>query len=121
MQLLMAALLATTAFSEINLVEPNEDAMRGAFASELSQGVRSALAYVVQTGGAEALARIRAARTDEFEIRAFRKIACRQSDRRPGHTCAFAVEVDTVAGPIVATIAGRFFLGPCGLAYEEDA
>ena len=50
--------------------------------------------------GPEAVARIREARTDAFEIKSFRKLACRPSAGEPGHMCDFAVEIDTVAGPI---------------------
>jgi hypothetical protein len=82
----VVGLLAVTALSGANFVEPNEDAMREAFASDLSDGVRGVLAYVAETGGPEALARIRDARTDEFEVRAFRKVECRPS--APGHVCA---------------------------------
>jgi hypothetical protein len=121
MHLFAVALLATTALSDGNFIEPSEDAMRQAFASDLADGVRGVLAYVAETGGPQALARIRAARTDEYEIRAFRKVLCRPGDGRPGHVCAFVVEVDTVAGPIVRLVGGRFFVGPWGLAYDHDA
>ena len=73
------------------------------------------------TGGEPALARIRAAHTDAFEIRAFRKLECRPSDDKPGHLCDFVVEIDTVAGPIERAIVGRFFVRPGGLAYDHDA
>ena len=62
--------------------------------------------------------RIREARTDAFEIRSFRKLASRPSARKPGHMCDFAVEIDTVTGPIAKQVAGRFFAGTWGLAYE---
>ena len=121
MHMLVVALLAATAWSDVGFIEPSEDAMREAFASDLSQGVRDVLAYVEVTGGQAALARIREARTDAFELRSFRKGECRPGEGKPGHVCAFAVEVDTVAGPIETSIAGRFFVGPCGLAYDHDA
>ena len=119
MHMFVVGLLAVTALSGANFVEPNEDAMREAFASDLSDGVRGVLAYVAETGGPEALARIRDARTDEFEVRSFRKVECRASAGKPGHVCGFAVEIDTVAGPIAQSIAGRFFVGPNGLAYDQ--
>ena len=99
MYMLLVGLLAAFVWSGAK-VEPNEDAMRQAFASDLADGVTSALAYVARTGGAQALARIRQAHTDAFEIRTFRKIDCRPTDDKPGHLCDFVVEVDTVAGPI---------------------
>jgi hypothetical protein len=121
MHIFGVALLAATMWSDASFIEPSEDAMREAFASDLTQAVQTVLAYVAETGGEAALARIREARTDAFEIRDFRKGACRPSEDRPGHICAFAVEVDTIAGPIARSIAGRFHVGPCGLAYDHDA
>ena len=90
-------------------------------AGGLSPGVQAVLSYVAETGGEAALARIREAHTDAFEIRSFRKDACRSSEDRGGHICAFAVEIDTVTGPIEQSIAGRFYVGPCGLVYDHDA
>jgi hypothetical protein len=95
--------------------------MREAFASDLRQGVQQVLSYVEQTGGEEAIRRIREAHTDAFELRGFRKVECRPSEGKPGHICDFAVEVDTVAGLIEQSIAGRFYIGPGGLAYDHDA
>jgi hypothetical protein len=119
MHMFIVGLLAATALSRPNPVEPSELAMRVAFASDLADGVRAALAYVADTGGPDAVARIYEARTDAFEVKSFRKLACRPSAGRPGHLCDFAVEIDTVAGPITQSIAGRFFPGPWGLAYEQ--
>jgi len=118
MHMFIVGLLAATALAGTNRVEPSEQAMRVAFASDLADGVRAALAYVAETGGPEAVARIREAQTDAFEIRSFRKLACRPSASEPGHSCDFAVEIDTVAGPIVQQVAGRFFAGTWGLAYQ---
>ena len=121
MHIFGVALLAATVWSDASFIEPSEGAMREAFASDLTQGVKAVLSYVAETGGEAALARIREARTDAFEIRSFRKSACRPSEGQGGHICAFAVEVDTVAGPIERLIVGRFHVGPCGLVYDYDA
>jgi hypothetical protein len=121
MHMFVVALLAATAWSNAGFIEPSENAMREAFASDLSQGVEGVLVYVEATGGQAALARIREARTDAFALRGFRKGECRPSDGKPGHVCDFAVEVDTVAGPIEKSVEGRFFVGPCGLVYDHDA
>src|SRR5579864_4141011 len=117
MHMLIVGLMAATALAGHN-VEPSEEAMRIAFASDLADGVGAALAYVGETGGPEAVARIHEARTDAFEIRSFRKLTCRTSAGKPGHLCDFAVEIDTVAGPIAQQVAGRFVAGPWGLAYQ---
>jgi len=119
MYVFIAALLATGAWSDAAALEPSEDAMRDAFASGLSEGVKSALAFVAETEGPEGLARIRMARTDEFEIRAFRKDASRPSAGEAGHVCNFTVEIDTVAGPIMRSLVGRFFVGLRGLAFDQ--
>jgi len=121
MRAFFVALVAVTAWSDVGVIEPSEDAMREAFASDLRHGVRQAMSYVGHTGGAEAVRRIHEARTDGFEIRGFRKIECRRSDGKPGHICDFAVAIDTVAGPIEKSIGGRFHIGPHGLAYDHDA
>lgn len=121
MHLFMVGLLAATALSDARFAEPTEEAMREAFAIDLADGVRAALAYVSETGGPEALARIRVARTDAFAITAFRKGGCRASAGRTGQDCDFDVAVDTVAGPIVRSVSGRFFVGPCGLTFDSDA
>jgi hypothetical protein len=113
------ALLAATIMSQAGFTEPSEESMREAFASDLSEGVRAVLAYVTETGGPEALARIRRAQTDAFAITSFRKGECRPSE--DGYLCEFAVTIDTVAGPIEKSIAGRFYLGACGLTYDHDA
>ena len=116
----IVALVAATAWSDVGLVEPGEHQMREAFASDLRQGVRQVLAYVEQSGGDDAVRRIRKARTDAFGLRGFRKGKCWRSDGRPGHVCAFAVEIDTVTGPIEKPMVGRFRVGASGLAYDHD-
>ncbi len=115
------ALLFGTALSAVGVDEPSETAMRQAFATDLSDGVKTVLAYVARTGGAQALARIRTARTDEYEIRAFHKLECHLGPANSGHVCGFSVAIDTVAGPIERSINGRFFIGACGLTFENNA
>jgi len=121
MRLFAVALLAATALLRAYFTEPDEQAMRHAFDSDLAEGVKTVLDYVAATEGPEALARIREARTDAFTIRAFRKIECHPSEDKPGHYCDFLVEVDTIAGPIARLAAGRFYAGPRGLAFDHDA
>jgi hypothetical protein len=119
MHMFVVGLLAATALSGVGISEPSEQAMRTAFATNLANGVKATLVYVTEMGGPEALDRIRQARTDEFEIRGFGKIACRPDNDASGHLCTFVVNVDTIAGPIERAIAGRFLVGPCGLTYQE--
>ncbi len=119
MHMFAVGLLFSTALSAVSLEGPSEDAMRRAFATDLSDGVNSVMAYVAETGGEDALERIRNAHTDEYEIRGFRKLDCRADGS--GHVCDFSVAIDTVAGRIEQSVTGRFFIGACGLTYDHDA
>ena len=102
--------------------EPSAAEMRSAVQATLATQVQSVLDYVAETGGDEALARVRAAQTDAFDIRSFTKLECTSSAGRPGHTCAFAVRVGVVNGELQATMRGRFYAGPRGLVFvNEDA
>ncbi len=111
----VAGIFALTGFSE----EPSEAAMRAAFAATLAADVRAALDFGAATGGEGALAKVRAARTDAFDIRGFSKLACAPSPR--GHVCGFSVRIGVVTGEIQRTITGRFYDGPHGLEFVEDA
>jgi hypothetical protein len=119
MHMFMVGLLAGTALGNASFVEPSQDAMREAFATDLADGVRAVLAYMGETGGSEAVTRIRGAGTDSFAITGFRKGECRRS--LDGHVCGFAVEIDTVSGSIARSMEGRFFVGACGLTYDRAA
>lgn len=99
--------------------EPSAAEMRSAVQATLAQ-VQSVLDYVAETGGDEALARLRAARTDEFDVRALTKLDCTTSADRPGHLCAFAVRVGVVTGELQATMRGRFLAGPRGLVFVNE-
>ncbi len=112
---LVAGNFAATGFSD----EPSEAAMRAAFQATLAADVRAALDFVAATGGEAALNKVRAARTDAFAIRSFSKLACAPSPR--GHVCGFSVRIGVVTGEIERTITGRFYDGPHGLAFVEDA
>jgi hypothetical protein len=102
--------------------EPSEAAMRSAFAATLSAQVQSVLDFVAETGGADALDKVRAARIDEFDIRSFSKLDCAPSAAKPGHVCKFAVRIGVVTGQFDRTLTGRFYTGPHGLMFEnEDA
>jgi hypothetical protein len=120
MNIFAAALLAATGLFSIDVPEPSEAAMRAAFAAHLADGVNAVLAYAARTSGPEAVGRIRATRTDEYDIRTFSKIECHPGDGRPGRICHFMVDVDTIAGPMVRSLVGRFVMGPKGLTYDPD-
>jgi len=118
--------------------EPSAAEMRSAVQATLTAQVQSVLDYIAETGGEEALARVRAARADTFDIRSFTKLDCVPSVARsdqasvqavdasvpmplqaPGHLCGFAVRVDVVNGLLAHALTGRFYAGPHGLVFEE--
>lgn len=115
---LPAVLAGALAVSGSN--EPSAAEMRFAVQATLTAQVQSVLDYVAETGGEEALARLRAARTDEFDVRALTKLDCTASADRPGHLCAFAVRVGVVTGELQATMRGRFLAGPRGLVFVNE-
>jgi hypothetical protein len=100
--------------------EPSAADMRFAVQATLTAQVQSVLDYVGETGGDEALARVRAARTEEFDVRSLTKLDCTTSADKPGHLCAFAVRVAVVTGELQATMRGRFLVGPRGLVFVNE-
>ena len=106
--------------------EPSEAAMRVAFEASLASDVQSALAYIAETGGEAALARVRAARTDAFDVRDFTKLRCAPSVSNDGaagaHLCEFSVRIAVTGGELDRILTGRFYASPRGLVFQnEDA
>jgi hypothetical protein len=105
--------------------EPSEAAMRNAFQATLSAQVQSALNFAAETGGEEAVVRVRAARTDAFDIRSFTKLDCAPSDSpqraTSGHVCGFSVRIGVVSGVLEHALSGRFYAGRHGLVFEDAA
>jgi len=100
--------------------EPNAVDMRSAVQATLTAQVQSVLDYVAETGGEEALAQVRTARTHEFDVRSVTKLDCTTSADKPGHLCQFAVRVAVVSGELQATMRGRFLAGPRGLVFVNE-
>ena len=100
--------------------EPTESAMRAAFQTTLTAQVRSALDFVAEIGGQAAIDKVRAAHTDEFDIRSFTKLNCAPSAAKPGHVCDFAVRIGVVTGLMEQTMTGRFYAGPHGLVFVSE-
>jgi hypothetical protein len=120
MRLFLWPLIAANLVAADKPVEPTESAMRSAFEMRLTQDVRNALAYVAETAGEEGVERVRAAGTDQFAIRTFRKHDCVTSEA--GHLCDFEVELAVVNGMIQQTVKGRFLSGPAGaLTFQHDS
>lgn len=113
MRLFMLPVLVATLFAADQPVEPSEHAMRAAFETRLALDVQNALAFVQETAGEAGVQRVRAAGTDQFAIRTFRKHDCVRGEI--GHTCGFEVELAVVTGTIQQTLRGRFLSGPGGL------
>jgi hypothetical protein len=100
--------------------EPSAADMRSAVQTTLTAQVQSVLDYVAEIGGEEGLARVRAARTDAFDVRSVTKLDCTTSADKPGHLCEFAVRVAVVTGELQATMRGRFLAGPRGLVFVNE-
>lgn len=99
--------------------EPGEGDMRAAFQVSLAAQVQSALDYLAEVGGPEAVRKVRDAGTDRFAIRTFRKLDCTRE--LAGYVCGFAVDIDVVNGALSHTLSGRFLPGPHGLVFRQDA
>jgi hypothetical protein len=111
----VALLLTAGTYSD----EPSEHQMRAAFERTLTDQVRSAVAFVAETGGPEAAEKVRAAGTDRFEVRGFRKLACHAVEDG-GYRCGFSVELGVLNGELHRRMNGRFFGGPNGLSFASE-
>jgi hypothetical protein len=99
--------------------QPGEYAMRSAFEASLATQVENVLAFVAETGGEDAVARVHEAGTDYFAIRSFRKLYCMPGEKA-GHVCAFAVDIGLRDGALQQILSGRFFRREDGLAFTND-
>ena len=120
MRILMLPAVLVGALAMPGSDEPSAADMRSAVQATLAAQVQSVLDYVAETGGEEALARVRAAQTDAFDIRSLTKLDCTTSADKPGHLCEFAVRVGVVTGELQATMRGRFLAGPRGLVFVNE-
>jgi hypothetical protein len=111
----VAMLLTAGTYSD----EPTEQQMRVAFERTLTEQVRGAVAYVAETGGPEAVEKVRLAGTDRFEVRGFRKLACNAVEDG-GYRCTFSVDLDVINGELHRRMNGRFFGGPNGLSFASE-
>ena len=99
--------------------EPTERHMRGAFEAALNAYVRSALDFVAETGGPQAVEQVRQAGTDRFDIRSFQKRDCRRIAAEPAFVCGFAVDIDLSNGTLRRALSGRFVVADNGLVYAN--
>jgi hypothetical protein len=121
MHVLMVTMLAVGAFVAELSDEPTEHAMRTAFEAHITSDVQAALDFAQEVGGPEAVAKIRAAGTDRFEIRTFQKLDCTRSETKPGYVCGFLVDIGMVGGDLQSVLLGRFFRGSNGLDFSLDS
>jgi hypothetical protein len=99
--------------------EPSEQQMRQAFEHYLSALVSRTLVLVAQTGGEDAVRKVRQNGNDRFEIRAFRKLQCEPSSRAHEYDCEFVVDVRVVTGPFHRTMRGHFVNDATGLLVAD--
>lgn len=105
--------------------EPSEGQMRAAFEGSLAMQVRNALDFVRETGGDEAVMKIRDSGMDRYTLNAFQKLNCRAQDGltqegRAAHICAFAVDVELVNGLLQKTITGRFRKNGSEFVFQDE-
>lgn len=87
---------------------PNELDMCLAYRAYLTAQVQSILDLIAFTGGAEGVARVRTAHTDQFDIRALTQTRCEPAGHTAAHVCTFWVNVATVKGSIEKNVTGCF-------------
>jgi hypothetical protein len=100
--------------------EPSELQMRAAFEGSLATQVHNALEFARESGGEEAVAKIRAHGMDRFTLNAFQKLNCQAEEDRTAHVCAFAVDVELANGLLQRTISGRFSKRGNGFAFHSE-
>ena len=97
---------------------PTEFQMRDAFEHYLADQTAQTVEFIQETGGLNAVARVKAVGNDRFEIRAFRKLECQQARAKPGYDCTFNVDIDLANGMMHRALEGRFYNTSTGTAFE---
>ena len=100
--------------------EPTENKMRSAFERSLAAEVADTMALIGESGGREAVERVRMAGNDHFEISNFRKVDCQPATMKSGFDCEFTVRIILANGPMERSLEGRFYNTPEGLQFELD-
>jgi hypothetical protein len=99
--------------------QPGERAMRSAFEASLTAQVQNVLEFVAETGGPDAVSKVREAGTDYFAILSFRKLYCLPGEKA-GHVCGFAVDIGVRDGSLQQILLGRFIQRDDGLVFTND-
>lgn len=97
---------------------PSEIQMRDAFQHYLADQTAQTVEFIQETGGSGAVERVKAAGNDRFEIRAFRKLECKQSQQNTGYDCTFNVDIELANGMLHRALEGRFYNTSMGTAFE---
>ena len=118
MRVLVLPLVAVGVIFYAHSNAPTENQMRGAFEHYLTDQVAQTVEFIQETGGPSAVERVKAAGTDQFEIRAFRKLECQQSRAKSGYDCTFNVDIDLTNGMMHRALEGRFYNTSTGIAFE---
>ena len=119
MRLFLVPLVAVVLSPPDQSSEPTERAMRIAFEQRLEVQVNNAIEFLSESGGPGAVARIRDAGMDRFEVRTFKKLDCAPDG--DGFRCDFEVDMTLVTGSLGQKISGRFSPGPEGrLVFVQD-
>src|ERR1017187_9461168 len=97
---------------------PTEIQMREAFEHYLADQTARTGEFIQETGGPSAVERVKGVGNDQFEIRAFRKLKCQQSQAKPGYDCTFNVDIDLANGMMHRALDDRFYNTSTGIAFE---
>jgi hypothetical protein len=113
----VAILIAASAMAYTHIDGPTEFQMRNAFENYLTDQVAQTMQFIQTTGSPGIVKKVKDSGNDRFEIRAFRKIECRQLRQEPSYSCAFSVDIDLTNGIMHRTLEGRFYNSSRGLAF----
>jgi hypothetical protein len=120
MRVLVLPIVAVGVIFFAHTDEPTENQMRSAFERSLAAEVADTMALIGESGGREAVERVRMAGNDRFEIRNFRKNDCQPMGAKSGFDCAFNVNIILANGPMLRSLKGRFYNAPEGLQFVLD-
>ena len=120
MRVLVLPIAAVGLIFFLHADEPTENMMRSAFERSLVAEVADTMALIGESGGREAVERVRMARNDLFEIRNFRKVDCHPMAMKSGFDCAFTVSIILANGPMERSLKGRFYNSPEGIQFALD-
>ncbi len=122
MRILVLPIAAVGVIFFLHTDEPTETQMRSAVERSLAAEVADTMALIGESGGREAVERVRMAGNDRFEIRNFRKIDCQSAATKSGFDCAFTVNIALANGPMHRALKGRFYnsSGEIKFAFESE-